>query len=409
MQVVAYLVNQYPKVSHSFIRREILALERQGVRIVRMAIRGWDLPLADEEDQRERTKTAYLLRGGVAGLLPAVLRLTLRSPRVMLRCARVALSMARMSERPSAYHLVYLAEACKVVELAGRHEVTHLHAHFGTNSAEVAMFSRMLGGPSYSFTVHGPAEFDRPLSLHLKEKIATAAFVVGISSFGRAQLYRWIPHSEWRKVHVVHCGLDHGFTSAPVSPPDPAPRVVCIGRLTEQKGQALLLEAVRAVIDAGTDVEVVFAGDGELRPALEALVERYGLQGKVRITGWISGDQVRNELVRARALVLPSFAEGLPVAVMEAMAMGRPVLTTSIAGIPELVRHGKDGWLFPAGDVDAVKGALLEVLSASPERLSEMGQAARQRVLERHSVDDSARQLRSLFQSQSGTYAGSLG
>ena len=396
---IAYFINQYPKVSHSFIRREILALERQGVEVTRVALRGWGDQLVDRDDLEERNKTKYLLRGGLAALLPVTLRQFLSHPGTFLRAVGMALRLSRMSDRAAPYHLVYLAEACELVRLCKLHQVTHLHVHFGTNPTEVALLARMIGGPSYSFTVHGPDEFDRPLGLHLREKIETAAHVVAISSYGRSQLYRWVGHNHWPKVQVVHCGLEASYFDTPAEPVPTAPRLVCVGRLCEQKGQLLLLDAVRQLRDRGEDLHLVLAGDGEMRDELEHFISRHNLQPLVSITGWISSERVKQELQAARVMVLPSFAEGLPVVIMEAMALGRPVLTTSIAGIPELVRHGTDGWLVPAGDVAALVEMLSRALATAPATLQDMGTAARARVRERHLVDTEATKLRHLFSS----------
>src|SRR3954463_5606091 len=210
---IAYLINSYPMGSHSFIRREIHALERGGSNVLRIALRGWQEAPVDPDDQEEQRLTHYVLRSGAAGLAIALLRRLVKSPVAVLRAVRAALAMSRMSERSLAHHLVYLAEACRVVDCAGQAGVTHLHAHFGTNSAEVAMLARLLGGPRYSFTVHGPEEFDKPLSLHLREKVEHAEFVVAVSSFGRSQMFRWLPYREWDKVQVVHCGLEQAFHS----------------------------------------------------------------------------------------------------------------------------------------------------------------------------------------------------
>lgn len=397
---VAYFINQYPKVSHSFIRREILALERQGVEVTRMALRGWNDPLVDAEDQSEQRLTHYVLKGGLGGLLAAALGQMLRHPWRLCRAWLTATRMARMSDRPWPYHWIYLAEACKVLALLRGMGVDHLHAHFGTNSAEVVMLARLLGGPSYSFTVHGPEEFDKPQGLHLSKKIESSRFVVAISSFGRSQLFRWINSSHWPKVKVVHCGVESSFHDQGVTPVPDVPRLVCVGRLCEQKGQLLLLQALRDVLAHGVACELVLAGDGEMRPETERFIDQHGLRRSVRITGWISSAQVRQELLSARAMVLPSFAEGLPVVLMETMALARPVLTTTIAGIPELVEHREHGWLVPAGDGDALVRAMLEVLRTPASRLSEMGRAGRERVLLRHDVDTEARKLVSLFQGQ---------
>lgn len=394
---VAYFVNQYPKVSHSFIRREILALERQGVEVIRFALRGWDADLVDEEDKSEQACTRYVLGNGGFVLIAAMLRTALSSPVRFLSALRLAAQMGRRSERPMPIHLVYLAEACRLLRWLRESGANHVHAHFGTNSAEVAMLANELGGPPYSFTAHGPEEFDKPQFIGLGEKIRRSAFVVAISSYGRSQLYRWAGHEHWQKVRVVHCGLERAFHEVvPVPVPD-APRLVCVGRLCEQKGQLLLIEAAGRLAEKGIDFELVLAGDGEMRGELEAMIERYGLQNQVRITGWVSAERVREEILAARGLVLPSFAEGLPVVIMEAMALRRPVLTTYVAGIPELVRDGEEGWLFPAGSVAELARAMETFLATAPVELASMGEVAYRRVLERHDIDIEAAKLAKLF------------
>ena len=394
---VAYLVNQYPKVSHSFIRREIVALEALGVAVDRYAIRGWSEPIADPADTEERAKTCYLLSDGLAPLVIDALRTFARAPARFVRAAALALRLSRRAERPLAYHLVYLAQACRLGAWLRASGAQHLHAHFGTNAAEVALLANVLGGPPYSFTVHGPEEFDKPAALHLREKIAHAAFVVAISSFGRSQILRWSDSADWSRVEVVHCGLDHAFLGAETAPAPRSPRLVCVGRICEQKGQLLLVEAVAELSAKGIPVELVIAGDGEMRPEVEALIAARGVGAQIRITGWIGGEQVRAEIVAARALVLPSFAEGLPVVIMEAMALGRPVLSTYVAGIPELVRAGCEGWLVPAGDLQALVGAMKACLEASGETLTRLGSCARERVVARHDVNREAAKLARLF------------
>lgn len=404
---IAYLVNQYPKVSHTFIRREILALERQGLQVARFALRGWDADVKGEVDLAERERTRHVLREGAGMLLWRAARRTLLHPGRAWRALRAALQMSRQAERSWPYHLMYFVEACTLADWLRDEKVSHLHAHFGTNSTEVAQLAYLLGGPSYSFTVHGPEEFDKPKFLHLTSKIRDAAFVVAISSYGRSQLWRWLPASDWRKVDVVHCALEKGFFQDPdaLTPPT-SRRLVNIGRLCAQKGQLLLIEAAALLARDGIDFELVFAGDGEMREPIEAAVQRHGLHGRVRILGWVDSDTVRTQLLEARALVLPSFAEGLPVVIMEAMAVGRPVVTTRIAGIPELVREGVDGWLVPPGDVEQLKLAMAACLSADAETMLAMGRAANERVRQRHDADDEAAKLKRLFEraaSQAGT------
>jgi len=397
---IAYFINQYPKVSHSFIRREILALERNGFEVHRIALRGWEGELVDDEDLRERQRTRYVLQEGLRGLLLPVFQVLREQPRRFFSALLLALRMGRRADRSWPYHLVYLAEACRLLPWMRASGATHVHAHFGSNSAEVVMLAQALGGPAYSFTVHGPEEFDKPQFIHLGEKVRRAAFVVAISSYGRSQLFRWVEHAHWSKVKVVHCGLERAFHDVPPAAMPTVPRLVCVGRLCEQKGQLLLMQAAGLLAEQGLEFEIVLAGDGEMRAEIEALLERYGLQARVRITGWISSEQVRAEILAARALVLPSFAEGLPVVIMEAMALRRPVLTTYVAGIPELVCHGENGWLFPAGSVEELAVALADCLAQSADVLERMGEAAYQRVLERHDIDTEAAKLAVLFGAQ---------
>ena len=395
---IAYFVNRYPWMSHSFIRREILAVERRGFEVQRIALRGWDSKLADEEDRLEQARTRYVLEGGLLPLLGAALRAFFRAPRRFMGALGLALRMARRAERPLPYHLAYLAEACRMLPWLAAFGAQHVHAHFGTNSAEVVMLAHALGGPSYSFTVHGPDEFDRPQFLGLAEKTRRAARVVAISAYARGQLMRWVDRAHWSKISVVHCGLDAAFLQAPPAPPAEAPRLVCVGRLSEQKAQTLLVEAAHRVARRHPGLQLLLAGDGEMRGEIEALIEELGMQDRVRITGWISNQRVRDEIAASRALVLASLAEGLPVVLMEALALRRPVLATCVAGIPELVLPGENGWLVAAGDLDALVAAMEDLLSRSPAQLQAMGEAGRRRVLERHSIDDAATQLAAIFE-----------
>ena len=394
---IAYFITQYPKVSHSFIRREILALELSGFEVQRIALRGWNESLPDPEDRAEQRRTSYVLRYGLLGLLAPTLVTMLRSPVRFFFAVGLAIKLSKDTDHRLLYHLVCIAEASCTMTWVKRYGAVHLHAHFGTNSAEVAMFASVLGRVPYSFTVHGPDEFFRPMALD--EKIHRCRFAVAISSFGRSQLYLRSRHADWPKIHVVHCGLESSFY-AEVSPPPFTPRLICVGRLCEAKGQLLLIEAAARIAAKGVPFELVLAGDGALRADIERLVRRFGLGDRVRITGWLSSVDVRKEILAARALVLPSFAEGLPVVIMEAMALRRPVLATYVAGIPELVRPGKDGWLFPAGCVDALTSALEECLATADEVLARMGEAGHRRVIERHSIEIETNKLSGLLRTE---------
>jgi glycosyltransferase involved in cell wall biosynthesis len=394
---VAYLVNQYPHVSHSFIRREIAALEAQGLAVERFSVRPSPADLVDPADVAERQRTQILLAVGAVGLLSALLKTFLSRPLRWFKAFRTTVRLGRRSERGVLRHFIYLAEACVLLRRLRQCGAGHLHAHFGTNSAAVALLVRVLGGPPFSFTVHGPEEFDRPDNLSLGEKIDHSAFVVGVSSFGRSQLYRWCSYAHWPNVHTVRCGVDAAFLgNGPQMVPD-TNRMVCVGRLSEQKGQLLLLESLGQLAAQGVGFDMVLAGDGPMRGVIEQQISRLGLQGRVRITGWLSNDAVRQEIVAARVMVLPSFAEGLPVVLMEALALGRPVVTTYIAGIPELVENGVNGWLIPAGSVEALADAMRQALQVPLERLTQMGKAGAVRVAEMHDARAEAAKLLGLF------------
>jgi colanic acid/amylovoran biosynthesis glycosyltransferase len=398
--MLAYLINQYPKTSHTFIRREMQELERQGWQVQRIALRGGDAELADPADRDEQTRTRYVLTGWRAGpgLLLATLTLLATRPWRFVQAAGLALRTGWRGRRPLPYHLIYLAEACQVALWLRAGGARHLHAHFGTNAAQVAMLVSALGGPPFSFTVHGPEEFDHVESLRLCEKVRRAAFVVAISAFGRSQLYRCLPHEEWNKVRVVRCGLAADYAEGASAHIPSVPRLVCVGRLCEQKGQLLLVEALGKLRTAGIAVQLVLAGDGELKDELISLGRQLGLHNMVRITGWLDGRQVREEILAARALVLPSFAEGLPVALMEAMALRRPVLSTYVAGIPELVTPGHNGWLVPAGDVDALTRALAVVLATPLAEMERLGLNGSRQVGRLHSLEQEVAKLARHFQ-----------
>lgn len=397
--MIAYIVNQYPKVSHSFVRREILSLERGGTPVRRFAMRGWDAELVDPEDIAERDLTTYLLRGGAFPLLLGLALSGLTRPRRFLSALAQSVRMMRRSDRSIALHVITLFEAGLLARKARADGVTHIHAHFGTNSAEVAMLASLLSGLSYSFTVHGPDEFDKPEFIRIRDKVRHAKFVVAISAFCTSQLYRWADFADWKKVKVVRCGIAESYHSDGEDVLARPNRLVCVGRLSAQKGHKLLLEAAARVVGQGGDLELVLVGDGEMRCEVEALIRALGLTDRVRITGWASGEEVRREILAARGLVLTSFAEGLPVVIMEAMALRRIVLATQIAAIPELVLDGDTGLLFPAGSVEAAADAIYRCLAMSAGDCEAMGDRARALVMQRHDVDREASYLGRLFAS----------
>jgi len=395
---IAYFINRYPEVSHSFIRREITELEKQGVDVIRFSIHRGESDLVDPRDLNELQHMHYLKERGAGKILRCVLWVLLGSPVNFVKALLMAISMGRDSSVGVVKHLFYLTEACILGAWVQEYHVKHIHAHFGTNPAAVVLLVKLLYGISYSFTVHGPIEFDAPEALSLGKKIEYASFVVAISSFCRSQMFRWCGHDCWKKIHIVHCALGEDFLSAKATPVPDNRRLVCVGRLGEQKGQLLLIEAVHRLKEQGCLFDLVLAGDGPMRQEIEHLIDHYGLSDQVNITGWISGEQVLQEIAASRALVLPSFAEGLPVVIMEACALRRPVLTTYIAGIPELIHHSESGFLIPAGSVDAIATMLLDLLEMDASALNAIGENAYKCVYKDHNIHTECVRLKSLFQ-----------
>lgn len=398
MMQVAYLINHYPAVSHTFIRREIHALEEQGTSVLRLALRGWDTDLVDPDDIAELAKTRHTLKDGIAALLLGMGMFALRNPAAYWRGLKLALSIAKNGARSWPYHLVYLAHACRILGWMQAENVTHLHAHFGNNSAEIAALARVMGGPKFSYTAHGSEVFDNPLGHALPIKARLAQTVVTSCAYIGAQMKYHIPTQYWSKVQTVHCGLGaDSFTDDPAPFPE-TPVFLSVGRLSPEKGHLVLLEAFAKVHAAHPNAQLVIAGDGPMRDQTDAKIAELGLQDVVRITGWITGAEVRAELRKVRALVHPSFTEGLPVVLMEAMGQHRPVISTYIAGIPELVRDGQTGWLVPAGQVDDLADALLACAALKAPALKTMGAAGFARVSARHDVQTEAAKLQAIFE-----------
>jgi FkbH-like protein len=395
--IIAYLTPIYPMPSATFIRREIAALEAQGIVVHRFAMRRFAGELVEPADQAERERTCALVEGGAWGLASAFFLAALLWPRRWAIALATTVRMGWRSERGLLRHLIYLAEACLARRRLAVCGARHVHAHFASNAADIALLCHLLGGPPYSVTVHGPEDFDAPRATGLGEKIHRASFVVAVSQFTRSQLCRWCDPEDWPKIHVIHCGVDSSFLPPVVMSVPDRPRLVNVGRMSEQKGQLLLVEAAAQLRDQGIECELVIVGDGPMRGEIEKLVRALGLGERVRITGYLSNLGVRQELEEARALVLPSFAEGLPVVIMEALAVGRPVIGTYVAGIPELVEAGINGWLVPAGAVEPLAEAMAEALTTDVAALNRMGRAGAARVAAQHNVTIEAGKLAELF------------
>lgn len=394
---IAYLINQYPKVSHSFIRREIHELEKKGLQINRYSIRYSEDQLVDIDDQKELDKTQFILNIGVGGLLINILKTITFKPVNFLKALTLTIKVGYGSDRGILRNLAYLAEACVLSFWLKNGQIKHIHAHFGTNSTTVAMLCCVLDSFTYSFTIHGPEEFDKPMAIALPKKIKRAAFVVAISSYGKSQIYRWCDYQEWGKIHIIHCGLEEKFIQAEVTSITQENRLVCVGRLCPQKGQLLLLEAIARLKEKGIICTLTLVGDGELRQEIEHLAENLDIKQQIIITGWANSDEVKQQITQAKLMVMPSFAEGLPVVIMESLALGIPVISTYVAGIPELVVNDESGWLIPAGDIDALTVAIESALNLPVEKLEEIGKKGKIAVNQNHDINKETEMLKKLF------------
>ena len=404
---IAYLMNTYPLTGTTFIRREIEALEGLGLPIDRYAVRMWAGKLVDPRDLAEQGCTRYLLSGNVLRLFAALLREWLSNPRGLMRALRACLELISDTGGGVVRHFAYLMEAAYFRRRARSENIEHVHAHFGTNATAVALLARIMGGPSYSFTVHGPDELVDPAKLSFSIKMRHAAFVVAISDYCRRELLKVASGGDGRKIMVARCGLTLEEFPEPQEVDGDCRTLVCVGRLCPQKGQHLIPAAAADLRNAFPDLKIILAGDGESRAVVEAAITAHGVADMVEVRGWVANQDVLKLIRSSRALLLPSYAEGLPVVIMEAMASGRPVISTTIAGIPELVDE-TCGWLFPAGDQAALATAMRAALECRPTVLTRMGKAGRARVARLHDRRELAASLYEAFEQTVGVSRGAV-
>lgn len=394
---IAYLINQYPSVSHSFVRREIQALERHNISVERFSVRPSKEAFTSDEDEAEKLKTTYLIGPELLALSVAIISAAVSMPLGSMKAAVAIIQFGIKSDAGLFRHSIYFLEALALAWWVRQRGVTHIHAHFGTNSATVAlMASRVLKG-TFSMTVHGPEEFDNTTSIGLAQKVEEAALVVAISSFGMSQLRRLTTVEQWFKIKVVRCGIEKAFYEGESKDLPKENRFLCVGRLSEQKGQITLIEAAAKVKIAGYKFQVVFVGDGDMRQEIEAVAQDLNVSDCIDLVGWKTPTEVRQCIENTRVFILPSYAEGLPVSIMEALVLTRPVISTYIAGIPELVEHGVNGWLLPAGDAEQCANAMISVISKSDQGLLSMGNRGKDKVIEKHDIDNEASKLRAHF------------
>lgn len=401
---VAYLLSHYPALSTAFVDREITALRALGREVVTVAVRPpQPNDLLTEHARRAAACTTVLLDADASPVLLNGLAFALRHPAVLLRNLRRALATGAPRIRHRVWQMFYLAEAVTLLRVLDRAAIRHIHVHFASNAADIARAAVHLGndrdggGWSWSLSMHGPTEFEDPVGFDVAAKVASATAVACITDFCRSQLMRWTPPELWSRLHLVRMSVDQ--SAYPVvdrtarDPSDPL-RVLFVGRLVPEKGPTLLLDAVEQL--DGVPVLVQVVGAGHLADSLVVRVAERGLADRVELVGPVGQEELPARYAWADVLCMPSFAEGLPVVLMEALATALPVVTTPIAGITELVTHEVTGLLVAPGRADALAEALRR-LHADPPLRHQLGDAGRRRVQEMHTPEPNALALDALL------------
>jgi colanic acid/amylovoran biosynthesis glycosyltransferase len=383
---IAYLLSQYPTYNHTFLLREVRALRALGVEVDVASLTSPDRAFADLpiQERDESSRCAYIKKRGAIAALASVLGWVGRSPLQFWSAARLALRLSSGGARRRAAHVAYLGQACLVADWLVATKHARLHCHF---SSTVAMLAARLAGIPWSLTIHGPGEFDDIAAFGLVEKVASAERVVVISGFARSQVLRHVSPALWERVVVVPLGI------APADylpPPDQSPgrctELLTVGRLAPVKAQALLIDAVAMLCAEGCSVRLRIVGTGPDREMLKAKIVAQNLVGHVELVGPLPPEAVTKLYAETDIFALPSFAEGVPVVLMEAMAMRRPCVASRIMGIPELIEDERDGLLVrPADVVDVVRA--IRTLIEDPALRVRIGVAARERVVRDYDID----------------------
>lgn len=386
---LAYLLSQYPAVNHVFMLREIRSLRRLGLDVHVASIRppDRDLSLMTDAEREEAQSTYYVTRADLFRLALAHLRTLVARPVSYWRGLACALGSGL-------YGIFYFAEAIAVGDWMRRRDLLHVHTHYAST---VGLIVARTFPVTLSVTFHGPVEFQDPGAFRLQEKVRASLFSCAISQYGLGQLMYAGGYPEWSKLELTPLGVDlEEFPARPArSNPEPF-QILCAGRLASVKGQHVLIAAMEMLIREGRRIRLRLAGDGPDRAALEQDVAARGLSAHVSFEGNLNQDQLRALYRESDALVLASFAEGLPVVLMEAMAMEIPCIATWVAGVPELIRDEVNGLLVAAGDAASLALAIARLASDADLRLR-LGRAARQSVQQAFDVGKNVARLAEVF------------
>lgn len=349
-----------------------------------------------DRELQEVSTTYYVKSGSKTAILKTLLSVLLTHPAVIWRGLREALSLAPWDLFAIGYSLLYLAEALLLGAWMKREDCTHLHVHFSGPVATVGLLTSVAWDVPYSLTVHGPDEFFNIDKFYLLRKIQRAQFVTCISHYCRSQLLRITQPAIWGKFHVCRLGVDENVFSPVPREPGPVTKLVSVGRLHPSKGQAIMLQAIHQLKQKGIAVHLDLIGGGAYREQLQQMIAELGIEAQVTLHGAMSHASTRRTLQGADIFALSSFAEGVPVALMEAMAMEIACVSTFVAGIPELIRTGEEGILVAPSSVEDLRDAI-EVLVLDPEYRKKLAAAGRVKALAQYNLARNADILAQVF------------
>ncbi len=394
---VAYLAAIFPRATDTWIQRELAALREAGVEIETFAIRRPDTShIVGPEQQAEQDKVTYILEAAKSPkLFVSHAKLLVRSPRRYLNGLRLAWSTKRAGIKGGLYQLFYFAEAGLLAEELKSRKVQHLHNHFGDSGCTVSMLASELSGVPFSFTLHGPGIFFEAATWRLDAKINKAAFVACISYFCRSQAAIFAEPGDVEKLHIIHCGINTE-TLTPVEHVGVGSEIIFVARLAELKGISDLLRAISTLTAEHGQLRLTIIGDGPERTRFEKLADKLDLGNHVTFTGYLSQTEVADYLKRSHILVLPSYAEGVPVSLMEALASQVPVVATQVGGVSELVEDGVNGFIVRPGDIEHLAGRLDQLLSDGSLRQT-MGEAGRATTVSEFNNTYESLRLKTLF------------
>jgi colanic acid/amylovoran biosynthesis glycosyltransferase len=391
-------------VSMVWIVHEIQRLRQLGFEIQVASINAPDAPLAKmtPAEQEESHHTYYIKKHGISGAIQAHFYTLLTRPFSYFRGLWFAISLGKFDLKKMLYGFFYFIEAIMVGEWLRRQQLSHLHIHLGTSGATVGMIAMRTFPITYSITVHGPQDFYDVQGYYLTQKVHYAKFICCISHYTRSQLMAFSPPTQWHKLEVSRLGVNSQFfTPRPFRQQPATFEILCVGRLVPVKGQYLLIAAVEQLLAQGYSLRLRLVGDGcereRLEHAVKASVNNNQENQGVIFEGAINQEQLLKLYQQTDIFVLPSFAEGLPVVLMEAMAMEIPCVTTHITGIPELIENGKQGILVAPSDQEALITALA-LLMDKPQLRHQLGIAAKAKVLHQYDLEKNTAKLAALFQ-----------